>query len=82
MEKLSSKIGAGAALVVGLVTTVMVGIASAQADPTVGETVSEGMVDTKDQAMEMWPVILVAGLAMFSVTLLIRFGKRVFGASR
>jgi len=79
------KIHQKAAAAVAVVSTVLLGFAtavSAQTPPAIGTQVSDGMQDWSDQAQAMVPALITAGLALFGVTLLIRFGKRVFGASK
>lgn len=74
-----------ALVAVSLAVTALVafaGAASAQAAPTVGETTTDALQSWSDQALDMWPAALAAGMALFGVTLLIRFGKRVFGVSK
>lgn len=85
MEKnhstLGVKVATAGTLVVGALLTVMAGMASATA-PSVGDTTTDAISDWSDQALEMWPAALGAGLALWGVTILVRFGKRVFGAAK
>ncbi|MCU1356111.1 MAG: hypothetical protein JWM89_1529 [Acidimicrobiales bacterium] len=79
MNKLNMKLAFGAAI-----STLVVGFATVagatSGDP--GTLVTGALQDWSDQAVAMIPAALAAGLALFGVAVLIRFGKRIFKAAQ